>query len=224
MRPYKAAPNPSFLLFSLSSSLQPPSRPPAARRNSPRLLYPTQIPAPRSFLSLPTSLPTRSDRASDIPWPESTRPHAAAHWRRPRSTSPLTTTFRPVSNQIRYGKCISTLPRCSCAPLPSRERECTATSRRRPCSTPCLGAHHPPLGTVGPVGRVGPVLPRPSPRRRREPAGQTHQPSSRADKGPSVNSFPILGSPVQETEGLFASLLFSVSCQLVKSLGMCRKI
>jgi hypothetical protein len=39
-----------------------------------------------------------------------------------------------------------------------------ATSRRRPCSTTFPGAHHPPSRTAGPVGRVGPVFPRPNPR------------------------------------------------------------
>jgi hypothetical protein len=67
-------------------------------RNSPRPLHLAQILVPRSFLSSPASLPTHLGRASDFLWPESTRSRATARRRSPRSTSPLTTPFRPISD------------------------------------------------------------------------------------------------------------------------------
>jgi hypothetical protein len=115
-----------------------------------------------------------------------------------------------------------------CSPAPHREHVCAITAaaihHRRPCSATAPRAHHPPLDTVGPGGRKGPVLPRPNHRRRREHVEQTRRPPSWAVKGTSANTFSVLGSPVQETKGLFASLLFSVSCQLIKLIGNCRKL
>jgi hypothetical protein len=120
---------------------------------------------------------------------------------------------------------------CPCLPTPRREHEHAITAaaihRRRPCSATAPQAHHPPLGIVGPVGRVGPVPPRPSPRRRREHAGQTHQPPSRSVKGTSANTFPILRAPVQKPEGPsvnFFVISCGQGCQLVKLIGNCRKL
>jgi hypothetical protein len=48
------------------------------------------------------------------------------------------------------------------------------------------GAHHPPVSTVDHVDRVGPVIPRPNPHRRREHAGQTPRPLSSPGKDPIV--------------------------------------
>jgi hypothetical protein len=118
-----------------------------------------------------------------------------------------------------------------CSLAPHREHEHTVTTaaihHHQPCSATAPQAHHPPLGTVGPAGRVGPVPPRPSRRRRREHAGHTHRPPSRSVKGTSANTFPVLRAPVQKPEG--SSVNFFViscgqGCQLVKLLGNCRKL
>jgi hypothetical protein len=50
------------------------------------------------------------------------------------------------------------------------------------------------------------------------------RPPSRAVKGPSAISFLILRAFVHQPEDRFTSLLFSVSCQLVKLIGNCRNL
>jgi hypothetical protein len=119
-------------------------------------------------------------------------------------------------------------PFCPCSPAPHWEHmhavTATAIHHRRPCSAAAPRAHHPPLDLVGSGGRIGPVLPRPNPRRRREHVDQNRRPPSRAVEGSFAISFPVLGFPVQETEDLFVKPLASVSCQLVKFIEMCRKI
>jgi hypothetical protein len=69
---------------------------------------------------------------------------------------------------------------CSLAPHRDREHPDMAAviHRRRSCSIACLGAHHPPVNSVGQVGHIGPDHLRPNPRRRREHAGQTPRPPS----------------------------------------------
>jgi hypothetical protein len=55
-----------------------------------------------------------------LPPPQPEEHHAAiAACESPKSTSPSTTTFRPASDQIGYGKSIPALLRSSCAPPPS---------------------------------------------------------------------------------------------------------
>jgi hypothetical protein len=72
------------------------------------------------------------------------------------------------------------IPPCSPAPHRAHGRTATAAAipRRRPCSAAFLRAHHPPTCAPCPIGRVGPVSPRPNPRRRREHAGQMPRPPS----------------------------------------------
>jgi hypothetical protein len=100
---------------------------------------------------------------------------------RTRAASPSTTPFRPTSGKIRYGNRTPHLHGAHACPIhprspaPHREHRCSVTAaanpRRRPCSTTCPSAHHPPLSIASPVSRVGPVFPRPNPHRRREHAG-----------------------------------------------------
>jgi hypothetical protein len=216
MRPYKADPSPSFLLFFRSSSSRPASRPPAARQNSQRPLHPAQILATRSFLSLPASLPTRPGRASDIPWPESKRPRAAARRRRPRSTSPLTTTSRPVSDQIGYGKHIPTLPRSSCTPPPSlfagpSPGTCVRRHGRRHLSSPAM--LHPLSWCTSPTPRhsrsrgscwTGSSSPKPSPparTRRADPPATVEE-----SQGHICEYFSCSKGPCAKTRGPLCKL------------------
>jgi hypothetical protein len=154
---------------------------------------------------------------------------------RTRTAPPSITPFCPISSPIRYCYSIPTLSRCLYAPCPPMFAGPSPGTRarhhgRHHSSSPAM-LRHCSLSTSPTIMiseswrcRIGPVLPRPNPRRRREHVGQTRRPTSWAIKGTPANTFSVLGSLVQETKGLFASLLFSVSCQLVKLIGNCRKL
>jgi hypothetical protein len=65
-----------------------------------------------------------------------------------------------------------------CSPAPHREHGHTTTAatipRRRPCSAAFVCAHHLPPCAPHPIDRVGPVSPRPKPRRQRPPLPESH--------------------------------------------------
>jgi hypothetical protein len=151
------------------------------------------------------------------------------HHRRPPSALPLAKLGTGITPPHLHGAYACLVhPR---SPAPRREREhaamAAATPRRRPCSTTVPQAHHPPTGTTCPIGHAGPVLPRQKPRRRRERAGQTGQSPSRAGKGTSAISFPVLRAFVQKPEDLSVNPFFIFSLQisqLLKLIGICRKL
>jgi hypothetical protein len=117
------------------------------------------------------------------------------------------------------------------SPAHQRERQHAVTAvaapRRRPCSTLAHRAHHPLIGTTRPIGHAEPVIPVGDLAVGENAPEQTCRLPSGRVKGTSANSFPVLRAHVQETKDPSLNVLVIScvqSCQLVKFIGMCRKI
>jgi hypothetical protein len=108
---------------------------------------------------------------------------------RPAVDHPLLPHLRPNWVQEKHPHTPAKLMRAPSVPVhrPLAGNVCTS-SRPPPFilaghSSTAPRAHHPPLASVGPGGRIGPALPRPNPRRRRERLRPTRRPPSWAIKG-----------------------------------------